>query len=861
MNESPQTFPEVPEGNVDLRPSVFYRREHPDYFSDTTEVAEPELPKDLLVFHLDQLTASKKEREFEDFCRRLAEHEICPNLMPQTGPVGGGDSKTDSSTYPVDPELAQHRWWVGHTAPANEDWAFAFSTKRDWRAKVKADIAKIAGVPRRFKKAYFITNQAVKDKARAELEASLTAKHGLDVRIFDRTWIVERVTTNHHERLAVQALTLKVPVPRERRMGPRDTRRSEKLERLLSRLRKSQPGQVDDYVQSQDYLRAAKLASSLERPRDEVDGLFLRARELAIKSKHVPSIIRTHYQHAWRSHFWYDDGATASSLLDIMLQYLPGLMDAELCELYNNLGTVLETANATGFYKQDSSVLKSRRVAVNTELKRLAADYSRPNNALYAETVLVTSEIKSTVHDPNSMQKLFARLTKLFHRAQKLGTYPMLQFMDAWQRLGEYFCDWPGYAELQREMQRITAQRFGDTEAGRRQVDYGWQLFEKNKPAEALAELSQARFLLAKEETFDESIDATLGCAIAYRSLRHLWAARMEAVAAAQATLNSMDKFRENPRRGLFVAMLVAWLELSLGRIAPFLAWHEFSKMLLVGASKTGLSVKRQEKELEMQDACLACLLLKVPSGGVRELADLADTFDRLGLFIARIALLYTCGEQKRLNDEMPNEMKVEGNALEEMIEGLKKQPAFDEAPSKLCREMRSVCSFETTILGVKYRIRCRNQVGPILITESVLGMLDAAFATARLENFAFIIDEVQLFIDETKDGNNPPPLDMLQSNVLDEIEQVWQTDVLQWIHDHHKDFEDYLHSLLGTLIAAITIDPWKDLKAELIQWHKTGVFSRALIATRNSIALRDLLGTERYDLNYWIKTAAPPEV
>ena len=93
VNESPQTFPEVPEGNVDLRPSVFYRREHPDYFSDTTEVAEPELPKDLLVFHLDQLTASKKEREFEDFCRRLAEHEICPNLMPQTGPSAAVTAK------------------------------------------------------------------------------------------------------------------------------------------------------------------------------------------------------------------------------------------------------------------------------------------------------------------------------------------------------------------------------------------------------------------------------------------------------------------------------------------------------------------------------------------------------------------------------------------------------------------------------------------------------------------------------------------------------------------------------------------------------------------------------------------------
>jgi hypothetical protein len=122
---------------VEFRPSVFYRREHPDYFSDTTEVAQPELTRDILAFHLNQITAAKKEREFEDFCRRLCEHEICPNLLPQTGPVGGGDSKTDASTYPVTPELASYRWWTGHTAPTNEDWAFAFSAKKDWRTKVK----------------------------------------------------------------------------------------------------------------------------------------------------------------------------------------------------------------------------------------------------------------------------------------------------------------------------------------------------------------------------------------------------------------------------------------------------------------------------------------------------------------------------------------------------------------------------------------------------------------------------------------------------------------------------------------------------------------------------------------------------
>jgi len=49
----------------------------------------------------------EKETEFEEFCRRLVEAEICPNIKPQTGPVGGGDSKVDASTHPISKELAE----------------------------------------------------------------------------------------------------------------------------------------------------------------------------------------------------------------------------------------------------------------------------------------------------------------------------------------------------------------------------------------------------------------------------------------------------------------------------------------------------------------------------------------------------------------------------------------------------------------------------------------------------------------------------------------------------------------------------------------------------------------------------------
>jgi hypothetical protein len=142
-----------------------------------------------------------------------------------------------------------------------------------------------------------------------------------------------------------------------------------------------------------------------------------------------------------------------------------------------------------------------------------------------------------------------------------------------------------------------------------------------------------------------------------------------------------------------------------------------------------------------------------------------------------------------------------------------------------------------------------------------MLGVLDAALADARWENFAFIFDDVRFLVDETNEGKNPPSLEQIQWNVVAELPQVWTEDALQWIHDHQSGFHEYLIVFLSLLITSITIDPWKDLKLELDHWGKRGVFDRILIATRNSIALTDVVGREKYDLNYWIKAAAAQEI
>ena len=296
------------------RPSEFYRREHPEFFSDSTVDEAHTLGADELKYHLEQLTTERREREFEEFARAIAEKEICPNLLPQTGPVVGGDSKTDSSTYPVSPQLAERRYWASQGTIADENWAFAFSATKAWQEKMKTDVAKIAGLSREFRKIFFITNQPVPDKMREKWETKMREKYGRDLRILDRTWLVDRVFKGGHVELAVTKLGLDVQMSRHRRLGPRDAARQAELDALLESVRNPDFARDDDYSLAERYLEAAKLASELERPRSEIDALFLQSRSLAAKTGNPNLMLRAHYQHAWRSYFWFDDPTQTASI-------------------------------------------------------------------------------------------------------------------------------------------------------------------------------------------------------------------------------------------------------------------------------------------------------------------------------------------------------------------------------------------------------------------------------------------------------------------------------------------------------------------------------------------------------------------
>ena len=75
------------------RPSEYYRRMRPEYFSDSEVIYEVPLTEELFDVQMDFLSTKKLQSAFEPFIVDVAMRLITPNIRPQTGPDGGGDGK------------------------------------------------------------------------------------------------------------------------------------------------------------------------------------------------------------------------------------------------------------------------------------------------------------------------------------------------------------------------------------------------------------------------------------------------------------------------------------------------------------------------------------------------------------------------------------------------------------------------------------------------------------------------------------------------------------------------------------------------------------------------------------------------
>ena len=70
----------------------------------------------------------------------------------------------------------------------------------------------------------------------------------------------------------------------------------------------------------------------------------------------------------------------------------------------------------------------------------------------------------------------------------------------------------------------------------------------------------------------------------------------------------------------------MCYLELTLGRVCPFLAWYEIGRSTLNYIKSTGLDFSKFERDFQEMDALLGCLILNMNKQDVVPFKELKST-------------------------------------------------------------------------------------------------------------------------------------------------------------------------------------------------------------------------------------------
>ena len=174
-------------------------------------------------------------------------------------------------------------------------------------------MAAIVGTDRGYQRIICVTARFARAKARAVLEDELTAKYGIPVTIYDRSWIAKEVIDGERKDLAYNYLRIGRLVEDGRRLGPKDYSRTQQLEEIEKGLGDPVAFAGMEMQRATEALIAAKLSRQLERPRHETEGRLARAIRLAEDGGTFHQKLEAHYESLCTSVWWFDDIAPVNA--------------------------------------------------------------------------------------------------------------------------------------------------------------------------------------------------------------------------------------------------------------------------------------------------------------------------------------------------------------------------------------------------------------------------------------------------------------------------------------------------------------------------------------------------------------------
>jgi len=732
-------------------PKSFLKSRRPGRFSDSGFEEENTIDRPFLEYHLDTLTNRSQEKDFETFCREIVKREICPNILPQTGPTGGGDSKVDSETYPVAPGLTLS-WLTGNPeAASSERWAFAFSTAEQWRRKIRDDIEKIANVDRGYSKAFFISSQFIRDKVRGELEDELRSQHGLDVRILDRTWLLDRVFTSDHEGIAIDSLDIQVQRKRKVDLGPEDYRKKSNLKEIESDLEEKVNEQWFTPQLATDALEAAILSRQLEKPRHEVEGYFERAERIAQKCGTSHQLLKVAYEKAWTIFWWFEDYSRFNELYTTAEERALGSRNIRDLELLCNLWMVLASIPHRGELTSKTVSLTERTERLKNNLKQLKAEEGRPSTSLWARSLLL--QVRLLMTPPDEQVDLLQEFEEVILESEGLVGFPLEKLLQILEELGDLFGDRESYDELYETIIQVSSRRDEEISTARMLYRRGKQQLGEN-PYNAIRFFGRSLSRLYKHESRHDLVRALYWCASAYEKVGLLWAARGSLLFAASVAANEIHRYGDVNLQQYLCLKHLRRIELRLGRMGHALSWHEVAETIASALVEQGHDEDPFLRDAEIFDRLFGAQLLRIDFRRLRRLERIPEALHALGLPLSSMALLYSLGHEVELDVEKHEDIEDTHeyflswrNDLAGEGEGTPPEPRSYE---------RRKVKLRSTVLGCTIRAEAVNERSAIAFTESLLASLESFLATGPVDKIGAQVAEMPIEIETSEFTKDP---------------------------------------------------------------------------------------------------------
>lgn len=737
------------------KPQDFLRARRPEQFSDSVKLQESTIDRSMLEYHFETLNNRSQELEFETFVRKLCEREICPNLVPQTGPTAGGDGKTDTETYPVSSQIAF--FWGLNEAPESERWAFGVSTQKDWKTKCTNDVESIMSTGRGYVRIFCVSSRFIKNSLRAQLQDDLSKKHGIKVTIYDRTWLLDKTLQPKNQHLAIDYLGLTGSIESKIQIGPFDSEKQIQLTEIERQIE-----QIEDLgrltlSQVDLYTRRAIIYKELERDAAAVEHQFniavRTAKRFGTQRQHFDAL----YQLTWAAYWWLENAELFEEAFEKAIGAAQETDNVEVWEKVVTLFNLVVTTHREGKCTLDVASLEA---TIREKLNSIADDANMISGGLQAKTSLALLDLLAAENEEQA-NSTFRSLSEIADSAHKLIGYPMARLVNLLEELDVAFGDLKSYEDLmdkliddagKRESSRIKADKY---------LRRGALSSDKKDYYRAIKCFGQSLYGLYSSESKTEVFAALYMLSHAYDKQGLLWAARGAALMAAYVVTSDALKEQRSSTKQAAIYQRLMWIEGQLGRLSQSLTWCHLAQLI----SQTVDEERWTENQKMNYEVLIGKLFLNAELSDIERIAWLPDKLNQLDLGLSADALLVCLGHEDKAGPE--------GESIDLHLMNMWRSIDMGSPVAPLDLYLDRWTTISSYILGCKVSVSFPVKSPCVELAQQLLAVLESFCAPMLADHAAATVPAVNIDISlEDED-------DFILQHSFDTAAQVTSAEVL----------------------------------------------------------------------------------